>query len=373
MDFLTWILTPAIATGQLIKLPLGSGGVTLLDLTVIFLCLMGLIKLKLKLKKPPLFIKSGILFILVAVLSLIFTPLHLLAKEYAISFFYTVRFTAYILLGWLIYSGAYPTARIKKSLIFSGIILTFFGLMQFIFLPDLKFLANFGWDPHYFRAASTFLDPNFLGSYLTLTLLLLIQQNSRLLFTLVYITLLLTFSRGAYLAFLASFLTLSFIKKSFKLGVLTIVLFLVLLGGFYFYQKMVAEPRGIDRTESASFRLTTWQQGATLFQTHPILGIGFNAYRYAIREYRLGDKLFLSAHGSSTNDSSFLFVTSTTGTIGLFVFLLFLCSLVWNNIKKPLLFAGLLGLIIQSVFANTLFYPPILLWIILLGSTFEIK
>ncbi len=354
--------------GQLIKLPIGTAGVTLLDLAVIFLCLIGLFKLKLKLKKPPLFIKSGLIFIAVAVFSLVFTPLHLLAGEYAISFFYTVRFSAYIFLGWLIISGAYPTKHIKKTLISSGIILASLGLLQFIFLPDLRNLASFGWDPHYFRAVSTFLDPNFLGAFLVLVLIL---YRSRLFFVVIFITLLLTFSRGAYLAFLVSFLTLSFLKKSFKLGILTVILFLVLLGGFYSYQKGVAEPRGIDRTKSASFRFSTWQQGWTLFSRHPVLGVGFNAYKFALKEYGLGDAKFLASHGASTNDSSLLYIATTTGLIGLASYFFFLFSLIKQ--RNFILTAAISGLIVQSFFANTLFYPPLLLWIILLGSMLEIK
>lgn len=365
---LPWILTLAIVAGQLIKLPLGQGGVTILDLAVILICLLGLVKLKFKLKKPPIFINTALFFILIAIFSLILTPLHLQAGEYAISFFYIVRFSAYIFLGWLIISGAYPTKHIKKTLISSGIILAVFGLLQFIFLPDLRNLASFGWDPHYFRAASTFLDPNFLGAFLVLTLVLttVLTSYSRLFFVVIFITLLLTFSRGAYLAFLVSFLTLSFLKKSFKLGILTVILFLVLLAGFYSYQKGVAEPRGIDRTESASFRFSTWQQGWILFSRHPVLGVGFNAYKFALKEYNLGDAKFLASHGASTNDSSLLYIATTTGLIGLTSFLFFLFSLI--NRGNFILTAGLFGLITQSLFANTLFYPPLLLWLILIKN-----
>jgi len=381
VDIYSWILTLAIIAGQLIKLPIaGQGGVTILDLTVIFLCFIGFIKLKFKLKKPPLFLTSAIPFVAVAILSLIFTPLHLNIQEILTSFLYTVRFSAYILLGWIVFSGAFPTLRDKivRIFIISGVALAILGLIQLIFLPDLRFLTSWGWDPHYLRTVSTFLDPNFAGAFLVLTLLLLTtsylggrnDQTRRvfyIMFAITYLALLTTFSRGAYLTFLVSFLTISFLQKSLKLGIVAALLFVGLLLGFFAYQKAVALPHGIDRTESAEFRLNTWQQGGTLFQTHPILGIGFNAYRYALRQYHLGDSEFLKSHGASTNDSSLLYVASTTGMLGLISFLFFLSSLLSR--RKIILTGGLIGLIAQSFFTNSLFYPPILAWVLLISVT----
>ena len=170
------ILALAIISGQLIKIPVfGSSGVITLDIAVAALCLLGSYKLKFKLKKPPLFTGTASVFILIAILSLVLTPLNLSFSEYLTSFFYTVRFTMYVFLGWIIFSGAFPGLRndIPLMLLFSGLGLAVLGLLQFIFLPDMQFLAKSGWDPHYYRIVSTFLDPNFAGAYFALTLLLL--------------------------------------------------------------------------------------------------------------------------------------------------------------------------------------------------------
>ncbi len=367
---ITWILTLAIVAGQLIKLPIGGSGPTLLDLVVLVFCLLKIFKLKAFLKEPPLYIKAGLVFILVTLLSLILTPLKLTIPEYLISSLYIVRFFIFILLGWLLYSKAFPNLA-KNSLnilSISGTVLAVLGLIQLLILPDLRFLEQFGWDPHYFRTASTFLDPNFLGAYLVLTLIL-IHRSKKWFFVIVYLALMTTFSRGSYLAFLISFLTLAFLNKSLKSGVITIVLFLGLMVGFFSYQHLVAEPRGINRTESAEFRFSTWQQGWQLFQTHPILGVGFNTYKYALSKYNLGDKTFLQTHGSSTNDSSLLYVAATTGIIGLISYLVFLGSMMTQGVKLNYpLAAGILGLVTQSFFANTLFYPPLLLWVILIAA-----
>lgn len=383
MDILSWILTLAIIAGQLIKLPVVGygGGVTILDLTVLFLCLVGLIKLKLKLAQPPLFLKGTVVFIAVAILSLMLTPLHLRPTEILVSFLYTIRFALYVLLGWVILSDTFPALKnnIPRILILSGFALAITGLLQFVFLPDLRFLTQWGWDPHYFRTVSTFLDPNFAGAFFVLTLILLLSLRggslrptwqSFSIFTIIYLALVTTFSRSSYAMFLASGLVFSTLKRSIKLGFITIIFFVILLAGFRIYSQLVATPRNIDRTQSASFRFNTWQQGLTLFQKSPILGIGFNAYRYGIKEYNLGDTEFLESHGSSSNDSSLLFVASTTGIIGLGTYLYFLWTLFKSSYgeKNFILTAGLAGLIIHSFFANSLFYPPILAWILLTSA-----
>lgn len=375
MSFLSLILTLGFVSGQLIRIPVSTGGITLLDLIVIVFCILGLIKLRGKLVKPPKFIMAAFLFGLSGTVSLIFTPLHLNLNETLTSLSYTLRFLIYIFLGWLVYSDAFREFKdkITNSLISSGVILAILGVLQIIFIPNLMFLSSFGWDPHYFRTVSTFLDPNFIGAFFVMTLLLLISSKEKnytkkfiFSFFITYIALLTTFSRSSYLMFLFSGLTFSIFKKSKVLVISTVILFLVLLLGFQIYAQAVATPRGIDRGQSASFRISTWQQGISLFEKSPVLGVGFNSYRYGIREYNLGDDQFLQSHGASTNDSSFLYVLSTTGIVGISVYLFFIYLLVKSKGKKNIvLIAALAGLSIHSVFANSFFYPFILLWILL--------
>ena len=337
-----------------------------------------MLQLKFKLTRPPFFVGSAFIFTIVAILSLISTPLNLEITEYATSFSYVIRFFSIILLGWIIYSGGLPKLKdqIAQILIISGVGLAILGLLQLIFIPDLGFLEKSGWDPHYFRVVSTFLDPNFVGSYFSLTFIILFynflyQKRAIakkwyiLSLTLLFLALLATFSRSSYLLFIISGLTLAFLNKSIKILIIYFILFTILISGFYLYTQNIARPRGIDRAQSASFRIDTWQQGLQIFQKSPILGIGFNAYKFAIREYNLAPEQFIKSRGSTSNDSSLLFVLATTGFIGLLSYILFLGITLWSNRKNFILLAALVGLIMQSFFTNVLFYPFILVWFIL--------
>ncbi|MCR4306232.1 MAG: hypothetical protein NUV73_04065, partial [Candidatus Daviesbacteria bacterium] len=238
------ILAFAMTAGQLIRIPLGGqGAVTILDITAFLFCLGALFNLRSKLKKPPQHILAAFIFIAIAISSLIFTPLQLTRSEYLTSFFYILRFSLYIIFGWLLFLNAFNLQKkISKILLISGISFAGLGILQFIFFPNLNFLQIAGWDPHYFRTVSTFLDPNFAGSFLVLTLLLLpslrevaTTKQSSLIFIFIFAALLTTFSRSSYLMFLFSGLTFAFLKKSKTLAAITLILFVILLTGFQTY------------------------------------------------------------------------------------------------------------------------------------------
>ncbi len=383
MDITSIALLFSIISGQLIKFPINLGGITLLDITIFSLTVLGAIKLKFKLKNPPIIFKLAGLFLVICLASLIFTPLKLTIMEYLTSFSYTLRLLFYFLFGWIIYSDGLKEIQknILKILIYSGIGLSILGIIQLIIFPNLSFLTSLGWDPHYYRIVSTFLDPNFLGAYLVLTLLITIQFGQKIFskrlqsifFLLIYISLMGTFSRGAYLMFAVSFFMLSLLIKSIRLFGLTFILCLFLGIAFFIYTSTIAAPRNIDRTQSAEYRISSWNQGLNMFSKNPILGVGFNSYRYGLSQYNLGTDQFIISRGASTNDSSLLYVVATTGIIGLISYLSLIISLLIYGFrlmfkKNPngvILIAGLFGLLVHSLFADSLFYPFILIWLIL--------
>ncbi len=357
------LLVLSILTGQLVKIPLaGNPGLILLDLAVIIFSFWGLIKLKFHLKKPTLLITLPLLFFFVSVTCLAVTPLKLSLQQNLISLSYGIRFFIYVLFGWVIYSKGLPAIHPSRVFKLSAIGLSILGLIQLIFLPDLGFITPNAWDPHYFRAVSTYLDPNFLGVFLVLPFFPFPQAA-----ILLYIAILTTFSRSSYLMLLITGLVFALLTKSKNLAIITIILFVGLIFSFNLYTNLVAKPRNIDRIQSASYRLGTWQQGVEIFLKSPLTGVGFNAYKFALVEYNLGNDQFLESRGSTYNDSSLLSVLATTGILGFGTYLAWLGMTLIHGLKsKNFLFVScLIGLIITSFFNNVLFYPPILLWIIL--------
>ncbi len=381
LSFFSLILFLSIIAGQLIKIPLPSGGLTLLDITVLVLDIYALTKIKSNSFQFPKWFQLILIFCLIGFISLLFSPLKLPTQQFLISISYNFRLLAYFALGYFLTLNIFPSLKKEafKILIYSGIILAILGLLQFIFIPNLIFLQQYGWDPHYFRAVSTFLDPNFLGAYLGLTLLLILKNPQKIFsqklqiifFILVYFCLLLTFSRSAILLLGVGLLTFSILSRSIKYALLTFLLCLGFGISFYIYTQLVSIPRGINRQESASFRISTWQDGIKIFQSSPIFGVGFNSYRYAlIKLYPSpSSENFTNSHGASTNDSSLLFILATTGILGFLTYLFFLGSIAWKNNQKIILLPTILGLIINSFFINSLFYPWILIWLAIFVGT----
>lgn len=382
--FFTSSLVFSLLAGQLIKIPLYNlNGIILLDLAVILLDFILLYRLKLNINSAPEILKFSMPFLLVAIISLLFSPVRLNLSEYFISFSYTLRLFSYILLAALLSLGYYKNLKQYLPLTFalSGILLAIAGLLQLLFIPNIQFLQIYGWDPHFYRVVSTWLDPNFLGAYFILTLLLLSKKTlpplsnkvKLIFFFLVFIALIAAFSRSSILMFAVSFALLSLLKKSAKFFVITIILTLILYGGLMIYSQLIAVPNNINREQSAGNRISTWEVGLELVEKFPVLGVGFNSYRYALKGYSLKDITYTDSRAGSGNDSSLLFILATTGFLGLITYLYFSLSLLRkaiNNISsedKLIFISGAAGLLIHSFFNNSLFYPPLLLWLLLMG------
>lgn len=140
---------------------------------------------------------------------------------------------------------------------------------QYVFIPDTRFLAQEGWDDHYYRMIGTFYDPNFLGLAVILTLLAgwrlrELGYNKLWLLTsaLLIASLLPTFSRGSYLALIFMFVTaavsnLPQLRAQLTRTLLIFALLLVLCATvFLSLPKPTGEGVRIFRTSTITARLT---------------------------------------------------------------------------------------------------------------------
>jgi hypothetical protein len=280
---------------------------------------------------------------------------------------YLFRWTIYSFLA-LSLSKLLTSGRIKALLCAIGSSVVITGLVQYIFLPDLRFTSIANWDPHYYRVVGPLLDPGFVGMILVLFIVFLslvpISTGlfNKILWPFTFACLLLTYSRSSYLAFFVATLTIAFIRKSPKLLVVTTA---VLILAISLLPRPGGEGTNLDRTNSAQLRFINWGQSLKIFADHPIIGVGFNVYRYAQKQYGFLDQNnWLYSHAGAGADSSLLFVAATTGAVGLSVFFWYLKSLF--SLRSPLITISLLALLPHSFFLNSFFYPPILIWLALL-------
>lgn len=329
-------------------------------------------------KKPPL-ASPIIAFFLFSLLSLFLASFNL-------DFHQTINSSLY-LIRWIFYAGIYfvifdsvqrgklRSEKLVNWLGWAGVISAVLGLIQYVIIPDTRFLSKYGWDDHYYRIIGTFLDPGYLGIILTLTLIILtfklLMRNENLilykiLWAITYLSFALTYSRASYVAFLVAMLGISLLKNNLKFFAKILFLFTVTL-------ILLPRPGGegvrLERDSTIKFRIINWGHALTIAKDNLAFGVGFNTYRYAQMRYgyveeRTDEGL---SHSAAGVDSSLLFVLATTGIPGLLIYLWF-----WKKslrTKSFLVLISGIALLVHSLFTNTLFYPWIMgWWWILLGS-----
>lgn len=330
------LLFLSLAFGQLQRF----GQFYLHDLILLLLLLVNFRRLRLF--RPVLW------FGLAGLISLVFAAFKLPLNEVLTGSLYLLRFLAYsLLLGLKVDS---------KFLLFFSTAIAGLGLAQYLFLPDTRFLAGLNWDDHYYRLISTLFDPNFTGIILVLGLILICLKRpfSRPLLVLHFSALLLTYSRGSYLALAAAGLYWALISKKLKWFFLGIAVLAVVLLAL---PRPGGEGVKLERWFSIEQRLDNYRAGVSLWLKGPVFGLGFNTLRYYRQDF--------VSHAASGLDSSLLFVLATTGVTGLLTYLNLLRSL-WR--KNLLVRVSLAALLVHSLFVNSLFYPFVLIWLFSLAS-----
>jgi O-antigen ligase len=358
----------------------------LIAFSIFIMLILKSVKNKDKTKGKKLLVLA-LLFAAIGFLSLFINSGLLTFEQFLISFAYLVRWVIYVS---IIFAAAYLSENDKKAIFlkmfFSGLIFTFAGFVQYLFYPNLRNLFYLGWDEHLYRLFSTFFDPNFAGAFLVLIFVLTfelglqsLKKNNRYLkygfpvaMTFIIIAVFLTYSRSAFIMLLFSVAFLLLLHKYFKWLFLSLF-FLVAL--FFLFSNRSIEGLNPFRIVSSEARITSANEAISIFLKNPLLGVGFNSYRYAqIRYGTRGGEYALSSHADAGTDNSFLLVLVTTGAVGFVVYIDFLINIIKiafksyesHRIYNNVVLVSTGGLIVNSIFINSLFYSPIAAWYFIL-------
>lgn len=371
---LMFLFFPLLQIGR-IQFP-NAVAITLTDVLIVFCIIAWIVVAKpslIKIRRNWLFVPLSAFF-LVSLTSLFINAASLTREQFFVSLLYPLRWGAY---ASLVFITSQFDASFKRVIYFlmkwSGAAIVLLGFLQYAFYQDLRNLYYLGWDEHLYRMFSTFLDPNFAGAFFVLYLLFLMGEivhryshKTTFLLIATFIAMILTHSRSALLMFLVSVsLFFVFLKKKRFIFLIVFALFFIILG---FKPLFFIENINLFRIASSEARIDSMRSALTIIKDHPVMGVGFNAYRYALVRYNMrdGEKTFLS-HADAGSDNSFLFVAATTGMIGL----VFFCSIwiiVLKKTKDIVVITSIAGLLVNSFFINSIFYPSLLLWIwVLLG------
>jgi len=389
------ILIVLFPLGELARIDLQNNiAVIGVDVGVLLIAALGVVTLIVKRKKISAKLQKTIgIFLLICFCSLVVNIPRLSIFEFFVSILYLVRFACYVGVYFIIIE---LTPFIRKKIIdyltISGFFILLIGYIQFFFYPSLRNLYYLGWDEHLYRMFGSFLDPNFLGAFLVLyflfVLALLFKQyeKKRIFFAtllgfigiLTIIGITLTYSRSAYLMLTASLITFFAVKKMRGRVLITIGGAIIIGLVSFFSLTKHSEGTNLFRTSSTKAHIFSLQNAYTIFQKNPILGVGFNSYRYAQQRYGfIKENNPIENHAGAGVDNSFLFVLATTGIVGLASYLYLWISVLKlafsqrkENVVAVSVFSSIIGLFVNSLFINSLFYPFILVWMwIMIGIT----
>lgn len=358
---------------------------------------------------PPFFFKEFIAFGIIAAFSLLLkidipaiksinivlsnltkNEIRLLSFSESISpLLYLARFWNYIVFYFCI-TDFFREERKSSSkyFIFGGLAIAFIAIGQYLFFPDTRILKYLGWDDHYFRAIGSFLDPAFMGIILVLSLIALIidflndeeSLHPKIIFA-SFILLLatgLSFSRVSYIVLVIGMLLTFFFHKRLKIYMILSVVFAAII---FLIPKPGGE--GVDLLRKSSFfaRSYNYSQIWEVIENNTFLGVGFNAYRIAQRDYGfISSEDWETTHAGAGADNSFLFVWATTGFIGFLCFVYLWWRIIiesYYHMKRSktslLVFVVSIVLVVSSTVINSLFYPWILFWLVLLLAEFTLE
>lgn len=400
----------SLILGQTVRLTLPNqgGGLLLSDIAVVVVLLSVAVRLiwpaghwKLVGRQAVVVGYLFIPFILWSLYTLIIKSPQLGAANTVLSLFYWLRLTTQLLLlPALLF--LLRDQQIKKTiyygLLISLVALLVLGLAQLLWLPNLAQLVPFGWDPHQHRLVSTWLDPNFFGAFLAVTLPLALFMATKLNYagqrtifkTLVMfipllslIALFFTQSRSSLLALaITALITSPFIIVSLMrqtasthliivaLSLTAITLLLVSVGTFFLKERL-SGLLTLDAT--ARLRLVSLQQAWTLARQNTWLGVGYNAYQFAALD--AGSISNFNIHSRAGTDNSLLTLWITVGLPGLVLFFTPFAFIAHILLRRWLLFYNYLALVslisaavllFHAQLVNSLLYSHLLITLIII-------
>ena len=335
--------------------------------------------------------KAIVVFSFIGLISLLLNSSSLGLDNTFISLLYLIRWVAYAFIYLIVFDfDAKFKNKLSYLLLFSGTLVVIGGYIQYFLYPSLRNLFYLGWDEHLYRMFSSFFDPNFAGVFFvifflySLTLGLKSLKNKRGITSLIIfvitgfdlLAIYLTYSRSAILMLLLSIITYLFLLGK-KKWIIVIVL-AIILAIFILPKSFQTEGTNFLRAASSEQRIEATSKAISIFESSPLYGVGFDAYRYAQNKIGLNNIYWQITHSGAGTDNSFIFVLATTGVIGFIVYVWLLYKIIQiglSNLKKNsysiVLITSVIGLLVGSLFINSLFYVFILEWIWILAALTE--
>ncbi len=259
---------------------------------------------------------------------------------------YLTRFISYVFFVYLLNKKLPKQNWLWKVISLDILIL---GFVQYLFLPDLRFLIYSGYDDHFYRLTSTILDPAFTGLIFVFNLNYYLWQKKKnwLLIFFFALGLLLTYSRSSYLAFLLSNLVAFLIANKNTKKILATITIVFLCSLPLLPKNSGGDGVNLLRTTSAVARVSNDQEILKNIKgAQWLVGQGLfvpNQNRQTV------DNIPSHSHFA---DNLLVFLLSNLGIIGSFIFAIFIWQIMRAGKKENWIL--LTSLLTNAMFNNNL-------------------
>lgn len=352
--------------GQLLRVNLSySGNRIILQSIDVFMLIFGALYIWSKGINKNLILSRALIIL---IFSFVLSTGSFYFRELIVGLFYLIRLVAYYFYYRFITQYLNEKKFVQKIfhyLSLVSLLIAVIGLFQYVYYPDLTRMGMSGWDGHLYRLVGSFFDPGYTGMILVLGFIVTYFQytkNKKKIYLLnlhiLLTSLLLTYSRASYLAYVVSIMGLMVLSFRKNL-VVFLLLFLIAI-------PLLPRPAGVgvklERTDTIVYRENNYIETLNIWKENPIFGVGYNN----LCAYRTKNNMLSSvgANSCSGADSSLLFVLATTGFVGFIV----LFQTAWNflktNLSNTVLVVSLFAVVVHSMFSNTLFYPWVVIWLL---------
>lgn len=290
---------------------------------------------------------------------------------------YLWRFLLYFGLYIVVVNDHISPILWRRSVYLVGVAFAILGIIQYLFFPSLRSLLNQGWDEHYYRLFSTFLDPNFAGLFLVVSFFLGLSYASKkpsftwfIMQSILLVSIVLTHSRSSFVAFVGGLVV--FVLCTRKFSLLGILVFAGII--YALIPSYGVDTNRLLRSDSTLARIESYTKSVAAARIAPIFGIGYNMLRFQAARERMLDADGIISRDAGGLNSSLMVVFVTTGIVGfsLFLYLLFHVVRIVLSIQGIIasaIVSSLVAILLHSVFNNSMLYPWILLWVwIIVGS-----
>jgi hypothetical protein len=267
---------------------------------------------------------------------------------------------------------------VRTWLVLIGCWYWWLALVQYVLLPDTRFLWLYGWDDHYYRMIGTLFDPGLTGILVLLTALAIYLQfgflkTGKVITAVLLLSIIFTYSRASFIAsgvavlalILSNFTDHSFGKNAIKNSILGVAGVLLIFSIYAVIPKPGGEGVNLLRTSTITARLQSATSSITTMQPLDwVLGKGLFSPQTKLHQEGVDTQTAQTlVNRAVVPDNIFILLITQTGSIG------FLCGAygliaglrrLWK--LQPVLAVALLAVLIQSQFNNTLLHPYIVLY-----------